>query len=348
MSKILMLSFFMCFLFLSGSYGQSYLVYHERSTSSSGCGGINFLSHTQPAPSDSVNITFKINDQVNAGQAVLYYTTDGSNPSGSFGIATGTTRVAAAALGCSNGGLVNATATIPSLPSGTVVKYIFSAWSSAGNYEFFGNSRLCTSCQPIITSTNATIFTYSVQGVLPITFINFTGREGAKAIRLFWSSVQESNMDRYEIYRSRNSLQFEKTGTVIAVGNSSQRTAYFFDDQLPSVGNNYYKVTAFDRSGKSVSTSIIRILFGKNDNSLVVFSNPSGDLMNIRVVDIIKGEYAIRVFENSGRLVYNGKVAHNGADAIYPVLLPRALAKGNYRLVMTNKYQFFRSAFLVD
>jgi hypothetical protein len=348
MSKNLPLSIFMLFLMLSGIYGQNYLVYHERSTGSSGCGGINYLSHLQPAPADSVKITFNINSQVNAGQAVIYYTTDGSNPSGSFGGATGTTQVIPAVLGCSSGGFVNATGTVPSLPSGTIIKYIFSAWSSNGNYEFFGNSQVCTACQPILTSTNATIFTYSVQGVLPINFINFNGREGAKVIRVYWASVQESNMDRYEIYRSRNSLQFEKAGTVMAVGNSSQRTDYFFDDQQPSIGNNYYKVTAFDKTGKSVSTSIMRILFGKNDNSLVVFSNPSGDLLNVRVVDIIRGEYAIRVFENSGRLVYNGKIAHNGADAVYPVPLPQALAKGNYRLVMTNRYQFFRSAFLVD
>jgi hypothetical protein len=347
MQRNFLLSIFMLLL-LSGAYGQNYHVYHERSTSSSGCGGINYLSHIQPAPADSVRVTFKVSSQLNAGQAVIYYTTDGSNPSGTFGIPTGTTQVATAVLGCSSGGYVNATGILPSLSSGTIVKYIFSAWSSAGNYEFFGNSQVCPGCQPILTSTNATIFTYSVQGVLPITFINFTGREGAKVVRLFWSSVQESNMDRYEIYRSRNSLQFEKAGAVIAVGNSSQRTDYFFDDQQPSLGNNYYKVTAFDKTGKSVSTSIIRILFGKNDNSLVVFSNPSGDLLNVRVVDIIRGEYAIRVFENSGRLVYNGKLAHNGADAIYPVPLPRPLAKGNYRLVMTNKYQFFRSAFLID
>jgi hypothetical protein len=186
-----------------------------------------------------------------------------------------------------------------------------------------------------------------VQGVLPITFTRFTGREGAKVIRLLWSSAQENNMERYEVYRSRNSLQFEKVGTVAALGNTNQPTGYFFDDQQPTLGNNYYKVTAFDKTGKSVSTSIIRIVFGKNDNSLVVFSNPSGDLLNIRVVDVIRDEYAIRVFENSGRLVYNGKVAHNGADAIYPIPLPKALAKGNYRLVLTNKYQFFRSSFVI-
>jgi hypothetical protein len=347
MKQNLLVLFFTVSQLLSVTSGQNYLVYHERSTSSTGCGTVNYLNHIQPAPSDSVSISFKVSSQLNAGQAVVYYTTDGSNPSGTLGQPTGTTQVVAGVFGCGSNNYINVTGTVPPLPSGTVVKYIFSVWATGTNYEVFGNSQVCSGCQPIVTSTNATQFTYAVQGVLPIAFINFTGREGDKAIRLYWASAQESNMDRYEIYRSKNSLVFERAGTVTAIGNNPQRTDYFFDDQQPQTGNNYYKITAFDKTGKSVSTSIIRILFGINDNSVVVFSNPLSNLINIRVVDIVRGEYAIRVFENSGKLIYNGKVAHNGADGVYPVQLPRPLARGNYRLVLTNKYQFYQSAFMI-
>jgi hypothetical protein len=347
MKQNLLVLFFTVSQLLSVTTGQNYLLYHERSTSSTGCGTVSYLSQLQPASSDSVNISFKVHSQLNAANAVVYYTTDGSNPSGTLGQPTGTTQVITGVFGCSSNGFVHITGTIPPLPSGTIVKYIFSVWTTGNNYEVFGNSQACSGCLPILTSTNATQFTYSVQGVLPITFINFTGREGDKVIRLYWSSVQESNMDRYEVYRSRNSLAFEKAGTVAAVGNSSQRTDYFFDDQQPVTGNNYYKITATDKTGKSVSTSIIRILFGINDNSVVVFSNPLSNLINIRVVDIVRGEYAIRVFENSVRLVYNGKVLHNGSDGVYPVQLPLPLARGNYRLVLINKYQFYQSSFMI-
>jgi hypothetical protein len=346
MKQNLLGCFFTVFQLLSVTHGQSYLLYHERSTGSTGCGTVNYLNQLQPAPSDSLSISFKAHSQLNAGNAVFYYTTDGSNPSGTLGQATGTTKVVTGVFGCSAGSFTTITGKLPPLPSGTIVKYIFSVWASGTNYEVFGNSRVCSNCPPILTSTNATQFTYAVQGVLPITFINFIGREGTKVIRLYWSSVQESNMDRYEVYRSKNSLVFEKAGTITAIGNSSQRTDYFFDDQQPAVGNNYYKVTAIDKTGKSVSTSIIRILFAINDNSVVVFSNPVSNLINVRVVDIVKGEYAIRVFENSGKLIYNGKVQHNGADGVYPVQLPVPLARGNYRLLLISKYQFFQSAFI--
>jgi hypothetical protein len=346
MTRNLLVSLAIVFAVQAAARSQAYMVYHERSIISSGCGSITYLNHIQPAPADSVIIGFKVQNQFNATHAAVYYTTDGSNPSGSFGQPTGTTEVVACMFGCTAGGYTIITGTVPALPAGTVVKYIFSVWNSS--YEVFGNSKVCTGCVPLLTSTNATQFTYSVQGVLPIAFINFTGKEGTNLVRLFWASAQESNMDRYEVYRSRNSLVFEKAGTVMAAGNTAQRTDYFFDDLQPAEGNNYYKVTAFDKTGKYVSTSIIRILYGKNDNSVVVFVNPAGNIVNIRVVDIIKGEYAIRVFDNSGKLVYNGKVQHNGADGIYPVQLPKPLAKGNYRLVLINKYQFFQSSFMIQ
>jgi hypothetical protein len=346
MDKIVLLLIVYLFSFMPAHYGQNYLVYHERSTGSTGCGSLRYLSLLQPAPADTLHIGFKVQQQWAPTQAAIYYTTDGSNPSGSLGRGTGTTQTVAATLGCSNNGYLTAMGPVPPLPAGTVVKYIFSAWNGSG-YEVFGNSELCGNCTPSTTSTTATQFTYSVQGVLPITFLNFTAKEGREVIRLYWASALESNMAYYEVYRSKNSLQFEKIGQVTALGNTSQRTDYFFDDPQPFFGNNYYRVTAVDQQGKSVSTSIQRVLYGKNDNSIVVFANPSSSLLNIRVVDIVKGEYAINVFENSGRLLYSDKIYHNGADGIYPVQLPRPLAKGHCHLVLTNKYQFYRSVFMV-
>jgi hypothetical protein len=347
MKKIVLLFYVYFFLWVPVQYGQNYLAYHERSTAATGCGTVRYLSNVQPAPIDTLRIGFKVQQQLNTGQAAIYYTTDGSNPSGSLGLGTGATQVAQALPGCSSNGYTAVEGLIPPQPAGTIVKYIFSVWNS-NNFEVFGNSEICGGCVPITTSTNAKQFMYSVQGVLPITFVNFVAREGNKVVRLYWASAQESNMAYYEVYRSKNSLQFEKIGTVTALGNTTQRTDYFFDDPQPYFGNNYYRVTAVDRNGKSVSTSIMRVLFGKNDNSIVVFGNPSSSLLNVRVVDIVKGDYAIRIFESGGKLIHESPLKHNGADGVYPVQLPQPLAMGNYRLVLTNRYQFYQSSFLLQ
>ena len=95
----------------------------------------------------------------------VYYTTDGSNPSGAFGTPSGTTLVLTATYDCTfnSGGVVDVcSATIPAQAPGTVVKYIISAWHTGGGAEIFANSGEFFS--PFTTSGQATVFNYTQCG----------------------------------------------------------------------------------------------------------------------------------------------------------------------------------------
>ncbi len=346
MTKTLLSLFILVFSFCRVS-AQPYAIYHERSGIATGCGNAHFVSSLFPTPTDNVTISFTAAVALQVDEARIYYTTDGSNPSGSLGVGTASTQVITCAINCNASGATTITGIIPHQQGGVIVKYIISGWDRGNMVEVFGNSSLCSGCTPITTSTNATTFSYAVQGVLPISFVNITAAEGKSIIRVYWASAQESNMAYYEIYRSRNSLHFEKIGIRTAIGNSPDRTDYYFDDQQPIVGNNYYRVVAVDLQGKTAATKIIRVLFGKNDNSVVIFPNPSASILNVRVADLVRGDYVIKVFDNGGRLLFNNRVTHNGADGVYPIHLPNPLAKGNYRLVLTNKYQFYTASFII-
>ncbi len=343
MKKYLLLLFTVSFVSLRVA-SQAVSVYHERTGFVPGC-NLAYVDKISPIPTDSIHIAFKAEYVTALNQARIYYTSDGSNPSGLRGVPSGTTALVICTVNCSiasgAGQAFICSGVIPPAPSGTVIKYIVSAWNSASGTEIFGNSNNVSS------SANATIFSYSVQGTLPIIFVNFDGREYSERIRIIWSSQAESNLDHYEIFHSRNSLQFDKVGTVAAVGNTQTKTDYRFDHMQPVVGNNYYKVTAIDRNGRSVSTRILRMLYGKNDNSLVVFPNPAADVLNIRVVDVVKGDYTIRVLTNNGQFLMSSTIKHNGSDAVYPLKLPKPLARALYRLSLGNQYQFYRSSFLI-
>jgi hypothetical protein len=120
-------------------------------------------NRTQP-----VKIGFKIEFQYYWTNAVIYYTTDGSNPSGSYGVPNGTTQVLNAIFDHNFGSpVVDAvTATIPAQPAGTTVKYIVSAWYNFGGDEIFGNG--CGNAPRTFCSSNnrlasqSTIFSYTV------------------------------------------------------------------------------------------------------------------------------------------------------------------------------------------
>jgi len=121
-----------------------------------------------PNRTQSVKIGFKIEFQFYWNQARIYYTTDGSNPSGAFGVGNGTTQVVNVTFDHNFGSpVVDAVfGVIPAQPAGTVVKYIVSAWFAGGGDEIFGNGcgnaprTFCASDNKL--SSQATVFQYTV------------------------------------------------------------------------------------------------------------------------------------------------------------------------------------------
>ncbi|HEY0171386.1 MAG TPA: lamin tail domain-containing protein [Pyrinomonadaceae bacterium] len=120
---------------------------------------------------ETYTLHFKVEFQFFTNQARVYYTTDGSNPSGSFGTPFGTTQVATASYTCTYSDQTQGcqivdvlTGVIPAQPAGTTVKYILGAWHSGGGPEVFANSGTCPSCFSCTDSTTgcASTFQYNV------------------------------------------------------------------------------------------------------------------------------------------------------------------------------------------
>src|SRR5688572_30082792 len=104
---------------------------YVENTDRSGAAGFQLYSP------ETYSLHFKVEFQFFTNQARVYYTTDGSNPSGSFGTPNGTTQVATANFTCTYSDQTQGcqivdvlTGAIPAQPAGTTVKYIVGAWHS--------------------------------------------------------------------------------------------------------------------------------------------------------------------------------------------------------------------------
>jgi len=166
------------FLAASVARGQANRIQHQRNLNLTGgtCG--NYLDRVNPNSGQDYPLRFKIEFQGFTQQARVYFTTDGSTPSGILGIGTGTTQVLTASFACSffdlaqfqNVDVVNAT--IPAQPGGTTVKYIVSAWNTTGTIiEIFGNndgsSGTCATCTACTVSSCAQVYQYTVTTATP-------------------------------------------------------------------------------------------------------------------------------------------------------------------------------------
>src|SRR6266446_4723840 len=112
------------FGFNKQTFAEANYVYHEATTNNPGCGP-NYRSVQTPNSSQTLTVAWKVEFQFYTDNVRLYYTTDGSNPSGAFGTGSGTTQVITGSYNCTFGGpLVDvATATIPAVAAGKTVKY---------------------------------------------------------------------------------------------------------------------------------------------------------------------------------------------------------------------------------
>ena len=163
---------------------------------------------------ETYTLHYKVEFQFFTNQVRVYYTTDGSNPSGSFGTPFGTTQVAVASFTCTYDDQTQScqivdvvTGSIPPQAAGTTVKYIVSAWHSGGGPEVFANSGTCGGCPSCTDSTTgcATVFQYNVLAApaTPLIISEFRlrgpGPGGSP------TAAQQAGDEYVEIYNNSNS-----------------------------------------------------------------------------------------------------------------------------------------------
>jgi len=155
---------------------------------------------------ETYTLRSKIEFQFFTNRVRVYYTTDGSNPSGSFGTPFGTTQVAVAGYTCTYSDQTQGcqivdvvTGAIPPQPAGTTVKYIVGAWHSGGGPEVFANSGTCSGCFSCTDSTTgcATVFQYNTLAPPPTPLIisELRLRGPAGALDEFVEIYNNSNSD---------------------------------------------------------------------------------------------------------------------------------------------------------
>ena len=95
----------------------------------------------------------------------------------------------------------------------------------------------------------------------------FYAKREKNAVVLEWTTEEESNLAKFEIYRSTDQLRWHKIGETRAVGESSQRNVYSFTDNsiLKSAVNTlYYRLVLVDKTGDSQAWDVIASIEGQS------------------------------------------------------------------------------------
>jgi methionine salvage enolase-phosphatase E1 len=172
--------------------------------------------------------------------------------------------------------------------------------------------------------------------VLPVKLTHLRGYTKNQGIQVEWVTQSELNMDRYEIEKSANGLQFTKAGSVQAKGNSSIVVNYGWFDANPFKNINYYRIKSVEKTGEISYSQVVKVnSTGKSE--IIFYPNPViANEIKIQFNNIQKGYYTISITNKLGQQVFKKIITYNGGSAIQ-ILDVSNLTQGTYQLNITGE-----------
>ncbi|SDI98589.1 Por secretion system C-terminal sorting domain-containing protein [Pedobacter sp. ok626] len=162
--------------------------------------------------------------------------------------------------------------------------------------------------------------------MLPVQLNAFRGAAKGKSITINWSTVSETNHERFELFRSSDAKEFSKIATRTGAGSSNQQRYYTYEDIKPLPGTNYYRLKQIDFDGKYSNSEVIAVHTKLGSSSLFVTVSEERPIVNILFMGNAKG--TIYLYDIFGKkLAEQQVVLYEGSNQI---ALPIQLVQGIY------------------
>ena len=175
-------------------------------------------------------------------------------------------------------------------------------------------------------------------GPLPIQLSSFNGKYDAGRSLLNWQTNQELNIDRFELMRSTNGVDFKKVASIKGAGNSSTIKNYSYQDNLSGTSGNvvYYRLMQVEINGKTSFSSIVKLSLNSK-TKFELFPNP---FTNSFTVSFSAGKSSIatlRLQNSADNLVYSKSITvTKGNNSVVMNNLP-AMSSGVYYFSIVNE-----------
>lgn len=196
--------------------------------------------------------------------------------------------------------------------------------------NFSSGSNTITLSKPA-TATNAAaaLLVFNGAGVLPVLFTDERAVFNNNRTNISWVMETQTDVVSYSVERSANGTKFDEIGNI----NATQNAQYYYTDEKPLAGTNYYRIKATEVAGKIKYSIILKVNTGKGNAALQVYPNPvKNNVANLQPANLDKGSYTVTVFNQSGQKQLSKTIEHAGGSATISLALPAAVKAGMYVL----------------
>jgi len=137
--------------------------------------------------------------------------------------------------------------------------------ANTGGNDFFGNSI------PQSLKYDIGAFEFTASNVLPLSITNFGALIQSNQTLLWWKAYNEDNVQKYEVLKSNNGIQFSSIGTIHR-GNANNYM--FTDNEKP--GNSFYRIKYVYADGRSGMSSTLKVSAASRKDMVSIYNEGQG------------------------------------------------------------------------
>jgi len=184
---------------------------------------------------------------------------------------------------------------------------------------------------------------------LPVELIDFKAViQENEHVTLHWSTASEKNNLGFTLERSADNRHWSALGFVSGNGTTTQPSDYFFRDEKPLAGVNYYRLKQMDTDGKFEFSPIVVADIRSQEPQFDIFPNPSlSGIVSARLVSKTEGDALLEIFDWAGYKVWKETLSLVEGTIVWPFSMS-TFPKGAYtaRLEMPDGEVRFKKILL--
>ncbi|MFT3935863.1 MAG: T9SS type A sorting domain-containing protein [Chitinophagaceae bacterium] len=225
-----------------------------------------------------------------------------------------------------------------------VANYTGGLWTSVGGSATGNVTTTGNIASPALSSFGQFVLG-SVSFALPVNLLSFTAyKDNGNAI-VSWSTSDEINVNRYEVQRSDDGLQFYTIGTV-AARNLASLQQYAYTDTKELAATTYYRLRSVDNDGQAKFSAVVLLKNSSTGDARLSIVNPAHDNIHIAAKNI-NGLFEYRINTIAGQTIQRGLITINAASAS-DINLSGAVKNGVYILQLQKPGFSFSQKVLVE
>lgn len=175
--------------------------------------------------------------------------------------------------------------------------------------------------------------------ILPLDLLTFDGSLKNNTTHLKWTAENEQHLNRYEVERSLDGINFIRIGSVVPAGQNGERAHYAYDDRNVRSLNTqsiHYRLRMMDSDGSFHYSNVVTINLTEANAYVNVTPNPVNSVAQLRVRGVVDGTVNWQLFDGAGRSVASGQLRANRSSSTTVDIDMQAYAQGNYFIQVTG------------